>query len=132
MTVTSEDRAEQRRGAAEMWFEGETITSIAERYDVSRITVYRWLHRPDVAGHLRYLTNCRTVRLLTKYDQWAEKAVDDPECPHAVKATIWRVLKEDFRRVGDVPGAKMAEDKEAAEEAAAWQTNPFGFLKEVQ
>jgi hypothetical protein len=129
MAVTKPEIDEVRQGAAEMYVRGKSITAIAKRYDVSRITVYRWLHRADVAAYIRYLGHTRTARTLPHYDAWVRKAVYDENVPAAVKFSIWKQLREEMFRLGEIPGASIDAPEVATEQDAEWKADPWAYVR---
>jgi transcriptional regulator with XRE-family HTH domain len=114
--------------AAEMLAEGIGHTEIAETLGVSRMTIWRWLRNEDVTAYYVTLVNLRVAKLKNEAINYLRNALNDPDCPHAVKHAIARTILErcdKLERVRDrTLGNDNAED-DGANTDKPWQSAPY-------
>jgi AcrR family transcriptional regulator len=117
-----------QKRAAELLAEGMKYQDIADTLGVSRMTIWRWFHEvPDVTSYYLTLVNMKVALLKDSAIDFLRDALDDPDCPHAVKHAIARTILErcdKLEAVRDRTIGDKAEDDTNAE-TATWKGSPY-------
>lgn len=116
--------------AAEMLAEGVSHTDVADKLGVSRMTVWRWMRNEDVTAYYLTLVNLKVATLKNAAIDYLKNALNDPECPHAVKHAVARTILErvdKLERARDrtVLGNEPANDNNDTEQKPQWVSAPY-------
>jgi transposase-like protein len=128
--VTKTETEERRLMAAGLLADGKPVKEIAAELQVSRVQIWRWMQRPEVAAHFLVAINSKAASLVGSAIDCLSDLIQDPNTPQAVKVAACKVLFDRADKLEMIRDRVIDVRPEQDNPARLVPANPWEFLSE--